>query len=80
MPTEVCQVCYLLVDKAGPSGDHVASVTTNVELASSFFDTIWVSITRVFTFLIPIWNGYLRISLLSIPFGSIYQGRTVTSR
>ena len=28
MPTEVCQVCYLLVDKAGPSGDHVASVMT----------------------------------------------------
>lgn len=50
----------------GPTSDFI----------SSFFDAIKVALMRTSYFLILVCNGSLRISLLSIPFRSIYYIRT----
>ena len=53
---------------------------TNVDLVLSFYDIIWVSITRVFTIFDTSRYGFLMVSLFSILFISIYHARTFVPR
>ena len=46
----------------------------------SFLYTIWVSVRRIFFFLIPVGFAYWTASVFSIPFGPIYHARTSTAR